>query len=167
VPTGLEPEAQKADETPRSANGLGFEFKARNINLADLGKFLLLILGPLLGLYNVVDKAPAPQLERVEVKQDATRERIEGRRDRDSGELKTPGLADRLVDAEKRLARLEALRCPEQHFIAAALGRAGVHGVVVQNCAAPAEIEAVPDIGMPGRQKPRTEWTIRTPMPAP
>jgi hypothetical protein len=120
-----------------------------------------------LSIKNTADKAPVPQVQQVETKIENIERRVDGTSDQKGASSEGESLSERVTALEKVVRPMVANRCPWQQFEAQIFERLGARGIKVQNCPAPTKIEAQADMGLPGRPRPRNEWVIETPMPAP
>jgi hypothetical protein len=159
------PERGDSEAEPASVAGNGFELKIRKP--LEAAKAVGVLVAVALSVYNAMRKAEVPAVQAVETNQQATHQRIEGSRN-EKGEIKDPGLAARLVAAEKSLRALEDWRCRDQQFDAQIFEGLGVHGIKVDpDCPALGKISITEERPMPGMRGQKLGLVVDATAPIP
>ncbi len=167
---GAAGERDKAESSAPS--GPGFVLKVKKPHelaktILEVVKAVGAVVAIVLGATAMVTKAPAPAVTDVERRVEHVELRVEGKTDQKGASSDGESLSERVTALEKAVRPLVDNRCPWQQFEAAVFDRLGAHGIKVQNCPAPKELETEPVTLLPGRPRPLREHLIKTPMPAP
>jgi hypothetical protein len=153
------PGAGGAEETPTKSRRAGIKLEIGS--LAELGKFILLLAGLGLGVWNRADRAPDSDVEKHEVKISAQQTRLEG-------PASEGGLAERVTKLERTVAPLVAYPCQEQLWLQQVLAKADPPILIrPENCPrAPAPISVTVEPAMPGKRG-RGATVVHSPYPMP